>query len=83
MCLSENQANYVYKKVEEDEVINVNTLKQELEHDLDTEDNNPYKKVVLNKVYRDKDKTPQVKKIAPYLLTKLSMSIMMKGLHTD
>ena len=60
MCLSEKQANYVYKNVEEGEVINVNMLKQELEQDLDREDNNPYKKVVLNKVYRNEDKTPQV-----------------------
>ena len=60
MCLSEKQANYVYKKVEEGEVINVNTLKQELEQHLDRKDDNPYKKVVLNKVYRDEDKTLQV-----------------------
>ena len=38
----------------------MNMLKQELEQDLDREDDNPYKKVVMNKVYRDKDKTPQV-----------------------
>ena len=43
MCLSEKQANYVYKKVEEDKVINVNTMKNELEQDLDREDDNPYK----------------------------------------
>ena len=35
-------------------------MKHELEQDLDREDDNPYKKVVLNKVYRDEDKTPQV-----------------------
>ena len=44
MCLSEKQANYVYKKVEEGKVINVNMLKQELELDLDKEDDNPYKR---------------------------------------
>ena len=38
----------------------MNTLKQELEQDLDREDDNPNKKVVLNKIYRDKDKMPQV-----------------------
>ena len=59
MCLSEKQADYVYKKVE-GKIINVNMLKQELAQDMDREDDNPYKKVVLNKVYRDKDKTPQV-----------------------
>ena len=44
MCFSEKQANYVHKKVEEAEVINVNTMKHELEQDLDRKDNNPYKK---------------------------------------
>ena len=56
----QKQADYVYKKVEEGKSINMNTLKQELEQDLDKENDNPYKKVVLNKVYRDEDKTPQV-----------------------
>ena len=35
-------------------------MKLELEQDLEKEDDNPYKKVVLNKVYREEDKTPQV-----------------------
>ena len=60
MCLSQKQANNVYKKVEEGKVINVNTMKHELEQDLDREDNNPYKRVILNKVYKDKDETPQM-----------------------
>ena len=42
MCLSEKQVDYVYKKVKECKVINVNMLKQELEQELDREDNNPY-----------------------------------------
>ena len=61
MCLSEKKANYVYKKVEEDKVINVNTMKHELEQDLDREDDNPYERVILNTVYKDKDKPPQMK----------------------
>ena len=60
--MSEKQANYVYKKVEEGEVINVNTMKHEIEQNLDKEDDNPYKNVILNKVYRDKDKTLQMEK---------------------
>ena len=60
MCLSEKQANYVYKKVEEGKIINVNTLKQELVQELDRDDDNPYNRVVWNKVYRDEDKTLQV-----------------------
>ena len=43
MCLSEKQADYVYKKVEEGKVININTIKHEFEQDLDREDDNPYK----------------------------------------
>ena len=50
MCLSEKQANYVYKKVEEGKVINTNTMKNEIEQEIDREDNNPYKRVILNKV---------------------------------
>ena len=60
MCLSEKQADYVYKKLEEGKVINVNMLKQRLKQDLDRKDDNPYKKVVLNKVYRDEGKISQV-----------------------
>ena len=60
MCLTEKQVGYVYKKVKEGKSINVNALKQELEQDLGKKNDNPYKKVVLNKVYSDEDKTPQV-----------------------
>ena len=56
----EKQANYIYKKVEEGKVINVNTMKNELEQDLNREDVDPYKRVILNKVYKDKDKMPQI-----------------------
>ena len=58
MYLSEKQDNYVFKKVEEGKVINVNTIKHELEQDLDREDDNPYKRVSLNKIYKGEDKTP-------------------------
>ena len=60
MWLTEKQTNHVYKKVEEGGIINVNMLKKELEQDLDREDDNPYKRVVLNKVYKQENKTPQV-----------------------
>ena len=82
MCLSEKPANYVFKKVEEGEIINVNTLKQELEQVLDREDDNPYKMVVLNKVYRNEDKTLQVENWSIFT-DKSNMCIMMKGPHTD
>ena len=59
VCL-EKKANYIYKKVEQGKVNNANTMKNELEHDLDRKDDNLYKRVVLNKVYKYKDKTPQM-----------------------
>ena len=80
--MSEKQANYVYKKVEAGQVINVNTLKQELEQDLDREDDNHCKRVVLNKVYKGEDKTPQVENWSIFT-GQLSIYIMMKGPHTD
>ena len=59
MCLSEKQPNYVYKKVEEGKVINVNTMKNEIEQDLDREDDSHIKDN-LNKAYKGKDKMPQM-----------------------
>ena len=47
MCLSEKQANYVYKKVEEGNVINTKTMKQEIEQERDREDDSPYKRVIF------------------------------------
>ena len=41
MCLSEKQANYVYKKVEEGNVINIKTMKHKIEEELDRDDDNP------------------------------------------
>ena len=58
--MSEKQVNFVYKKVEEGKINNVNTRKQELIQELDRDKDNPYKRIVLNKVYRDEDKTLQV-----------------------
>ena len=60
MCLSEKQANYVYKKVEKGNVINTKTMKHEIEQEIDKKDDNPYKRVILNKVYKEEDKTPQM-----------------------
>ena len=65
ICLTENQARYVYKKVEQGSIINTETMKQEIEQkkltERDRENDNPYKKAILNKFYWDKDKTTQMK----------------------
>ena len=53
MCLIEKQASCVYKKVEEEDIINTKTMKHEIEQEIDREDDNPYKRVILNKVYKE------------------------------
>ena len=59
MCLTKQQTNHVYKKVEEGAIVNVNTLQQELEQGIDREDDNPYKGIILNKVYKQDNEIPQ------------------------
>ena len=55
------QSNYVYKKVEEEgNAINTKMMKYEIKQEIDRENDNPYKKVILNKVYREEDKTLQM-----------------------
>ena len=60
MCLTENQASYVYKKVEQGNIINTETMKceigQEKLTEIDREDDNPYKKVILNRSTKRKTK---------------------------
>ena len=58
MCLSERQADYVYKAVEEGNMINTKTMTCET---AQTQDDNPYKKVVLNKVFKEEDKSPEMR----------------------
>ena len=48
ICLTEKQKDYVYKTVEEGNVINTKTMTYET---VQNQDDNPYKKVVLNKVF--------------------------------
>ena len=55
-----SKANYVYRKVEEGNIINTKTMKHEIEQEIDREDDNPYKRVILNKVYKEEDITPQM-----------------------
>ena len=47
MCLTEKQTDYVYKTVEEGNIINTKTMTYKIGKN---QDDNPYKKVVLNKV---------------------------------
>ena len=58
MCLTEKQTNYVYKTVEEGNIINTSTMLYETEQN---QGDNPYKKVVLNKVFREEDKSQEMR----------------------
>ena len=40
-CLTSDQARYIYKKVEQDSIVNVETIKEEIEDDkLDRDNDN-------------------------------------------
>ena len=58
MCLTEKQTDYVYKTVEEGNIINTKMMTNET---VLNQDDNPYKKVVLNKVFREEDKFPEMR----------------------
>ena len=54
-CLMPQQTNFVYKKVELDNLINKNTIKEELDADVELErmdnnngDENPYRELIVN-----------------------------------
>ena len=40
MCLTVNQARYIYKKVEQESIVNVETMKQEIKDERSDKDNN-------------------------------------------
>ena len=58
MCLTEKQTDYVYKAVEEGNIINTKTAAYET---MQNQDDNPYKRVILNKVFREEDKSPEMR----------------------
>ena len=51
MCLTERQTDHVYKAIEEGNMINTKTMTCET---MQIQDDNPYKKVTLNKVSKNK-----------------------------
>ena len=58
MSLTEKQTDYVYKTVEEGNIINTKTMTFET---IQNHGDNPYMKVVLNKVFREEDKSPEMR----------------------
>ena len=61
-CLTESQAKYIYKKVEQDSDLNTETMKQDIEQgkitgtESNRENENFYKRVMLNDVYKHENK---------------------------
>ena len=59
LCLMEDQAEYSYKKVETENIVNLETIKQEIEVgkldkiDYTNSKTNPYYEIITNKVERD------------------------------
>ena len=58
MCLTERQADHVYKVIEKGDMINTKTMTCET---VQIQDDNPYKKVVLNEFFKEEDKSPEMR----------------------
>ena len=58
MCLTKRQTDYIYETVEEGNIFNTKTMTYET---VQNQDDNQYKKVVLNKVFRQEDKSPEMR----------------------
>ena len=58
MFLTEEQTEYIYKAIEKGNTINTKTMTCETAL---TQDDNPYKKVVLNKVFKEGDKSQEMR----------------------
>ena len=58
MCLTEKQTDCVYKTAEEGNIINTKKMTHET---VQNQGDNPNKKVVLNKVFREEDKSPEMR----------------------
>ena len=58
MCLTERQADHMYNVIEKRDIINTKTITCET---AQIQDDNPYKKVVLNNVFKEKDESPEMR----------------------
>ena len=56
--LTERQADYIYEAVGKGNMINVETMTSEI---TQSQDDNPYKRVVLNNIYKIPEKCPEMK----------------------
>ena len=66
ICLTKDQARYIYKKVELEGIVNVDTIKQEVEENKlskdDTDDDkiNPYHNIIINNIDKENIITSQM-----------------------
>ena len=58
MCLTERQADHVYKVIEKGDIIKTKTMTCKT---AQIQDDNPTKKVVLNKVFKEEDKSLEMR----------------------
>ena len=58
ICLTERQADHVYKTMEKGNMINTKTMISEM---TQNQDDNPYKRVVLNNIYKIPESCPEMK----------------------
>ena len=58
LCLTERQTDHVYKAMQKGNMINIKTMTDEMTQD---QGDNPYKRVVLNNVYKIPEKCPEMK----------------------
>ena len=66
-CLTPQQTDFIYKKVELGSLINRNTIKEELDADIELDkmddysgDENPYKELIVNNACKTKNTLPQM-----------------------
>ena len=58
LCLIERQADHVYKAMEKGNMINTKTMTSDMNQN---QGDNPYKRVVLNSIYKIPEKCPEMK----------------------
>ena len=63
MCLTERQIDHFYKAIEEGNMINIKTVTCET---IQCQDDNPYKRVVLNNVFKEPGKSPEMKSLSVF-----------------
>ena len=56
--MTERQTEHVYKAIEEDNIISTKTMTCET---AQIQNDNPYKKVVLNKIFKEQDESPKMR----------------------